>query len=413
MENRLVEPPPHWLPRSSCLSPDVRVAFFADSFHEVNGVALTSRQFDAFARRRRVPFLSVHVGPAWEYREEGALTTLELDRGPTAFPIERDMSFDPLFQRHRKKVGGIMETFRPDIVHITGPSDVGILGAVLAHQLHVPLVASWHTNLHEFGATRLAKLISFMPDAPRQGVTDLAERYILNMCAWFYSKARVLLAPNQELVDLLARLTGKPTFLMQRGADTILFNPSKRTREDRTFTMGFVGRVTPEKNVRFLVQIERALEAAGLTDFKFLVVGDGSEREWLQANLKHGEFPGVLRGEDLARAYANMDLFVFPSHTDTFGNVILEAFASGVPAVVTSSGGPKFLIEKGVTGFAGADDADMIESVKRIIENPDLHRSMCAAAREHALSMSWDSVFEKVYEAYDYCLAAPSEVRVA
>jgi glycosyltransferase involved in cell wall biosynthesis len=136
------------------------------------------------------------------------------------------------------------------------------------------------------------------------------------------------------------------------------------------------------------------------------VVGDGSEREWLQANLKRAEFPGVLKGEALARAYANMDLFVFPSHTDTFGNVVLEAFASGVPVVVTSSGGPKYLVEQGVTGYAAADDAAFIAAVKSILADAELHGKMRVAAREYALSLGWDAVFEKVYETYERCLTA-------
>jgi glycosyltransferase involved in cell wall biosynthesis len=381
-----------------------RVAFFADSFHEVNGVALTSRQFDAFARRRGLPFFSAHVGPQTDLRQQGPLTTLELKRGPAAVPIERDMSFDPLFMGHKKYAAALLEDFKPDLIHITGPSDIGILAAVLAYQMHIPLVASWHTNLHEFGAKRLARVMSFMPDAPRQGMEDLTERYLLNICAWFYAKAKVLLAPNQELIDLLTKLTGKPTFLMQRGADTVLFDPAKRERQDDAFTLGFVGRVTPEKGVRFLVEIERELIAAGYTNYRFLVVGDGSEREWLQANLKRAEFPGVLRGEALARAYANMDLFVFPSHTDTFGNVVLEAFASGVPVVVTSSGGPKFLVETAVTGYAAADDAAFIAAVKTILADPTRHQTMRIAARTYALSLSWDAVFEKVYQTYERCL---------
>ena len=381
-----------------------RVAFFTDSFHEVNGVALTSRQFDAYARRRQYPFLSAHVGPQTLLRTDGRVVTCELERGPTAIPIEHDMSFDPLFLRHKKRAISILSDFQPDLIHITGPSDIGILGAFLAHEMEIPLVASWHTNLHEFGAKRLAKLMSFLPDSPREGMVDLAERSILNTCAWFYSRAQVLLAPNQELVDLLSRRTGKPTFLMQRGADTVLFDPKKRSRLDDTFTLGYVGRVTPEKGVRFLVDVERALLEAGHSNFRFLIVGEGSEREWLEANLTHAEFTGVLKGEALAQAYANMDLFVFPSHTDTFGNVVLEAFASAVPVVVTNSGGPKFLVQQGVTGFAAADDAAFLDGVKRLIANPGLHRAMCVAAREYALALCWDGVFDQVYAAYRYTL---------
>ena len=366
-------------------------------------MALTSRQFDAFARRRGLPFLSVHAGPITDYRVEGEHRTLELARSRAAVPIDRDMSFDPTLPQRKEEAGRLLKDFRPDVIHITGPSDIGILGAWLAHRQRVPLLASWHTNLHEFAALRLNKLIGFVPAAARRKVTQFAEDQALAICAKFFGLARVLMAPNQDLVDLLHKRTGKPVFLMERGADTVLFDPQKRARTDDVFTLGFVGRVTPEKGVRALVDVERALLAAGISNYRFLIVGDGNEREWLRHNLQRAEFPGVLRGEELARTYANMDLFVFPSHTDTFGNVIVEAFASGVPAVVTSHGGPKFVVESGVSGLVG--DRDFAEQAVRIVRDPELHRSMRAAARAKALSMSWDRVFEKVYEAYAVCLA--------
>lgn len=365
-------------------------------------MALTSRQFDAFVRRRGFPFLCVHAAPYNNYRVEGEHHTLELARSRAAFPIERDMSFDPILHQRKEEVGRLLKDFRPDVIHITGPSDIGILGAWLAHRQHVPLLASWHTNLHEFAALRLNKLIGFVPAAMRRKITQFAEDQALVLCAKYFGLARVLMAPNQDLVDLLHKRTGKPVFLMERGADTVLFDPGKRDRKDDVFTLGFVGRVTPEKGVRALVDVERALIAAGISNYRFVIVGDGSEREWLRENLQRAEFPGVLRGEELARAYANMDLFVFPSRTDTFGNVIVEAFASGVPAVVTSHGGPKFVVESGVSGLVG--DADFADQVVRIVRDPDLHRSMRVAARAKALSMSWDRVFEKVYDAYGVCL---------
>ncbi len=381
-----------------------RVAFFTDSFHEVNGVALTSRQFDAFARRRQYPFLSVHAGPRTEIATEGSVTTLELQRGRAAFPVECDMNFDPLFFRYRKYVAGILRDFRADILHITGPSDNGILAAYLAHELKIPLVASWHTNLHEFAARRLHKLFRFLPNGPLDSLTLATEQSTLALCTQYYKLARVVLAPNQELVELLQQRTGQPAFLMQRGSDTSMFSPDKRDRADGDFVIGYVGRVTPEKNVRFLVEIERALIESGHANFRFLIIGDGSERQWLAANLKNAEFTGVLKGEALARAYANMDVFAFPSHTDTYGNVVIEALASGVPAVVTASGGPKYLIQSGLSGFVAADDLGFIRAIREICDDGGLLAKMRVAAREHARSLSWDGVFDSVYEAYEQAL---------
>ena len=315
------------------------------------------------------------------------------------------MSFDPLLLRHHRWGESIVRAFRPDVIHITGPSDVGILGAWLADRLAIPLVASWHTNLHEFGARRLDKLISFMPVDWRHPVTTAAERGILFSCGRFYRLARVLLAPNDELVEMLARRTGRPAFLMQRGVDTTLYNPARRKRQDGPFVFGYVGRVTPEKNVRLLVDLDRALESAwARRTTGSASSGRGSEVEWLQQNLRRAEFPGVLRGDALADAYADLDAFVFPSHTDTFGNVILEASASGVPCVVTASGGPKFLVRNGVSGYVAENDGQLVTHAVSLVRHRGLHAAMRVKAREFAQTMSWDSVFERVYAAYETAL---------
>ncbi len=381
-----------------------RVAFFADSFHEVNGVANTSRQFENFARRRELPFLSGHAAPHASYRSDGSITTFELNRGPAAIGIERDMSFDPLMMRHRRWAESILRSFRPDVVHITGPSDIGILGAWLADRMRISLVASWRTNIHEFGARRLDRLISFMSPNLRDPLTHATETGILAGCARFYRMARVLLAPNDELVDMLVKRTGRPAFLMQRGVDTRLYSPSKRERTGSPVILGYVGRITPEKNVRLLAEIERALLSAGETDFRFCIVGHGSETQWLKENLRQADFPGVLKGEELARAYANFDVFLFPSHTDTFGNVILEAAASGVPSIVTSSGGPKFLVRDGVSGYVASDDRHFIVRAVSLAKDPERLAGMREAALQYAMTMSWDAVFEKVYDAYGLAL---------
>lgn len=387
-----------------------RVAFFTDSFHEVNGVALTSRQFEAFARRKQIPFLSVHAGPATRLERGGAVETLELERGRLKFPVERDMWFDLNFRRHGSLAIRAVREFGADLIHITGPSDCGILGAWTAWKLRLPLVASWHTNLHEFGALRLKKLLRAMPGGVAGTAATAAEKAILWACGRYYRLGRVILAPNRELLELMRQRTGRPAFLMRRGVDTESFSPNFRDRIDSAFVMGFVGRVTPEKSVRFLKTLEDRLLANGRSNFRFLIVGDGSELAWLKDNLKHAEYPGVLKGEALSRAYANMDLFVFPSHTDTFGNVVQEAMASGVPSVVTASGGPKFLVKSAETGFVAADDDAFVRCVDAVIADRELHQRMCHLSREHALSLSWDGVFEEVYQAYQHCL---SDTRVA
>ncbi|MCS7025630.1 MAG: glycosyltransferase [Bryobacteraceae bacterium] len=377
-----------------------RVAFFSDSFYEVNGVAHTSRQFQNFAERRQLPFFSLHVGPKDSLVQRGPLTIAELSISRVSFPLETDMRFDLLALQHRKEIREQLKTFQPDFIHITGPGHIGILGAILAHDLKIPLVASWHTNLHEFGARRLERLLSFVPGSVRRVISRCAESSALACCVRFYRIARKLLAPNPDLVRLLHERTGKPTYPMGRGVDIELFHPKRRTRTDDAFVLGYVGRLTPEKNVRLLARIEEAIQSAGLGPYRFLIVGQGSEQDWLRRNLHNAEFTGVLRGEALAEAYANMDLFVFPSTTDTYGNVIQESLASGVPAIVTPEGGPKYLVRSGETGLVAASETAFIRCVLDLMRDRQTHAAMRAKARQYSCGNTWDRVFERVYEVY-------------
>ena len=382
--------------------PVPRVAYFPDSFHEVNGVAHTSRHFEAFARRRNLPFLCVRAGArAQSLAEEGNVWTLELPRGILSFALEKDLRLDPVFLRHTPLIGEVLERFQPDLIHITGPSEVGILGAALAHHLGLPLAASWHTNVHEYAARRSEWFLRFLPKGQSVSTGQKIEDLAMAAAARFYSVAQVLYAPNPDLCSLLERVTGRPCYLMPRGVDAELFHPRKRNRSpgDRDHILGFVGRLSIEKNVALLAQVQSQLEEMGHQSFRFLIIGHGGEEAWLRERLPRAEFPGVLRGEALSAGYANMDLFVFPSHTDTFGNVVLEALASGVPAIVTPDGGPRMIVRDGETGRIAPDEG-FAAAVAGVLADPARHAAMRTAARAYALTATWDSVFEGVYAGY-------------
>jgi phosphatidylinositol alpha 1,6-mannosyltransferase len=383
-----------------------RVAYFPDSFHEVNGVAHTSRHFEAFARRRNLPFLCVRAGDrAQSLTEDRNVWTLELPRGMLSFALEKDLRFDPAFIRHVPLIEDVLARFKPDLIHMTGPSEIGMLAAGLAAALKLPLAASWHTNVHEYAARRSEWFLRMLPKVQAEATEHRIEDLALAFAARFYSIARVLFAPNPTLCALLERTTGRPCHLMPRGVDAELFHPANRTRsaDDQTFVLGFVGRLSIEKNVALLATIHKELEQMGLHDFRFMIVGHGAEEAWLRERMPRAQFTGVLKGKALSAAYANMDLFVFPSHTDTFGNVVLEALASGVPAIVTPDGGPPTIIREGKTGRIVPDE-EFANAVAGVLRNPGQHAAMRQAARPYALTMSWDSVFDGVYEAYETIL---------
>jgi glycosyltransferase involved in cell wall biosynthesis len=379
----------------------LRVAYFPDSFHEVNGVAHTSRQYELYARRTGLKFLCVRAGLLTQkHRAEGNIEILELARGPLSFSLEKDLRFDIGFIRHIPAILRALRSFQPTVIHITGPSDIGILGAILAHCLGVPLVASWHTNVHEYAARRTHWLQRLLPQAWRRPLARKVEHATLLLAAAFYRAASLLFAPNPQLCTLLQRTTKRPCELMQRGVDAELFSPHLRqTPNHQEFVLGYVGRLSIEKNVTLLIEIGRELIARRITGFRFLIVGHGAEETFLREHLPHAEFRGVLHGQSLASAYAEMDLLVFPSHTDTFGNVVLEALASGVPALVTDEGGPCTIVQEGVTGFIRSDP-NFTAAIVRAMHHPEEHRTMRESARAYALNASWDAVFNKVCSAY-------------
>jgi glycosyltransferase involved in cell wall biosynthesis len=393
-----------------------RVALFTDSYYEANGVARTANALEAHAASHDRPMLVVHGGPTDQMIEWGSTVRLELKRARvTSVSLEHDLLFDVALWRHARRVERMLEWFQPDLVHVTGPSDIGLLGAYLAHRAGLPIVGSWHTNLHEYASRRLMPYLRRLPrlsDARCHRLAQLAQRGSLWATLLFYKLSKVTLAPNAEWADVLRGRFRRQTFVMTRGVDTTLFSPDKRTRTDAALNIGYVGRLSAEKSVRTLASVAHALAAEGVPHVRFTIVGDGSEREWLRQNVPGAVFTGVLRGADLSAAYANMDLFVFPSETETVGNVVLEAMASGVPVVAMAQGGPKFIASASRGAVLAHSQQELVDLTVSLAAKPNVRRVMAAAAREDALSRSWSAVFETVYHAYESALAiAPGQAR--
>lgn len=361
---------------------------------------MTSQRLVAFAKRKNYPYLCIHAAKDNAVWQDGSVTYMTLKRSPVSFSLDEELAYDPLFQRYAGRIDNQLREFKPDVIHITGLNDISIVGAYLGWKHQIPILGSWHTNLHEFAAHRLAKLLRFLPAGILKGITGFAEKRILDGAVLYYRMPKVVLAPNQELIDILASGTNRRSRIMTRGVDTDMFSPDRRTVDDDVFRIGFVGRLRAEKNVRLLADLERELLERGKSNFKFLIIGEGSERGYLEEKMRHAELPGFLDGDELSEAYANMDLFIFPSKTDAFGNVAQEAFASGVPVVVTDVGGPKFLVDPGKTGFIASDLQEFVDYTIRLMDDPAELAGMKKAARSNAMSKSWDAVFESVYDGY-------------
>lgn len=282
---------------------------------------------------------------------------------------------------------GAWSAFHPDLVHIVNPIALGLIGMRFAQKHQLPVVASYHTDLPGF--------------ASRWGMG------IVNESLWAYlrfihNQADLNLCPSQATLDSLAEHDFQRLKVWSRGVDTDLFHPMKAHDEWRWRLSGgepgkplllYTGRLSAEKRIDWLVPVLRSLPEARLA-----IVGDGPQRHVLEASFRGMPvvFTGYLNGEDLAAAYASSDLFVFPAANETFGNVVLEAMASGLPVITPGAGGPLDFVGQGQNGFLF--DPERVESlihhVSRLVKNPDLAHSMGQVGRKYAERRDWGSIFD-------------------
>lgn len=294
-----------------------------------------------------------------------------------------------------------LEAFDPDIIHIAVPDILGHSALTAGRRLGRPVVASYHTRYETY--------LKFYG-------LDRLRGFLTRRLGDFYRACREVYAPSPSMVDeLAAQGAGDNVHLWMRGVDTERFNPAKRRRGWRDargigadeVVVAFVGRLVREKRLDTLIDTFDRLRAARIK-VRALVVGDGPEMARLQAAIPDALFTGYLTGEALAEAYACADVFIFPNDTETFGNVTLEAMASGLPSVCADATGSRSLVEPGVTGYlnGAADGEAFFRDVARLAGDADLRARMGAAARERSCRFSWDATMAGLLSCYEALAAA-------
>jgi glycosyltransferase involved in cell wall biosynthesis len=291
-----------------------------------------------------------------------------------------------------------LDSFRPDIVHVAAPDYTGFGALNYARKFGVPAVASFHTRFDTY---------------PRYYNMRWLEKYLTGYMRYFYSRCEHVYAPSHSMADELRRDgIGRDIRLWTRGVDSALFNPARRDmawREENGFgadnlVVAFVGRLVLEKGIDIFVDAFRRAKAS-TPALKALVVGDGPERDAFARMLPEGVFAGYLQGQELARAYASSDIFFNPSITETFGNVTLEAMASGLPSIGAAAAGSKSLIENGVTGYlAEPNAASFAEKIALLGADQALRHRFGGKAREHSTRFSWDAVLDELVGHYHEAL---------
>jgi glycosyltransferase involved in cell wall biosynthesis len=283
--------------------------------------------------------------------------------------------------------------FAPDIIHLAVPDLLGQAALSLAKAHHIPAVASYHTRYETY-------LKHYWYTAPLEG-------WLKRRLRRFYGACREVYVPSQSVRDALLADGLRDNFKpWPRGIDTARFAPGKRSAAWRArFGIGadelvilHVSRLVREKRLDTLT---RALNLLRLPH-RVVIVGDGPDRDYVGRELPHAIFTGFLDGDELAAAYASSDIFVFPSDSESFGNVTLEAMASGLPCVCADATGSASLVVAGETGYlAHADDADgFARHIETLAADSGLRRRMGEAARARSLYFSWEETLARMLGYY-------------
>ena len=287
----------------------------------------------------------------------------------------------------RRKLKKLWSYDTPDIIYAGTEGPLGQSAIRAAEDLNIPIVSGFHTNFHEY---------------MRHYNLPILEKMVKGFLRKTHNRTRRTFAPSKDVIAKLEAMNIKGTRLLGRGVDTECFNPVKRDlqlrqrwgiTDDNSIVALFVSRLAAEKNIPLAAKAFGQIKQKH-PDAACVFVGDGPERAKLEKAHPDYIFAGMQTGDDLARHYASADLFVFPSATETFGNVVTEAMASGLVTLAYDYAAPGRYIEHGTSGYLASynDNAAFMQSLDEALTHHKQWPSIRKAARQTAETLSWEGI---------------------
>ncbi len=368
----------------------MRIAIFTDTYApEINGVARTLNRLTGYLKENQVDFQV--------FAPESSTQV------PTVAQVQRFTSLPFLLYRECRlaipnpaQIKLTLEKFNPTFIHIATPFNLGLYGLHYAKKHGIPIVASYHTHfddyLHYYN-------LQFL------------EKWIWRYMTWFHRPCEKVYVPSLETKEKLLKHSIHDNIdIWGRGVDHTFFSPVKRTTAIREkyrirekHILLYVGRISPEKEINLALETFHSLPKQVKNNTHFLVVGDGPLLKTLSESTSDNvTFTGFIEGEELANIYASSDIFLFPSATETFGNVVLEAMASGLPVVGARAGGVQQLITHEQNGYLcePGKTESFKAAVQSLIESRLLRAEMASKAQKFAKDQSWDDIFSRLLSSY-------------
>lgn len=383
-----------------------RVAHFTDTYYEVNGVARTLQQHRDMAHQLEIDYEIITCIEGKRAAQRGirhfnAVGSFSLPEYP-----ENKLLTPPFLEiLHHCYEAGYTH------IHAATPGPMGLAALGVARILHLPISGTYHTAFPQYG----------------KNLTE--DRYVEDMLwkamIWFYDQMDAVFVPSQAFAKELLEhgITADKIKDYPRGCDIERFHPDQRCNilqkkfsvpNDDSVKILYVGRISREKNLPVLVETFWQLYTEGI-NVRLVVVGDGPYREEMAAALVDApaHFTGYVEGDDLARIYASCDVMVFPSTTDTFGNVVLEAQASGIPIIVSDQGGPQENLIDGETGFVVKNSTaeGFAAALRNLCTDEGLRQRMGSAARCYMSKRGFAGAFEELFAVYTDQRTTPNEIR--